>query len=283
MPSTLPTLPKRVHRTAACCAAFAAVLACAVPATAVTLPPDFVVETVPFVFDVPTDIAFLPDGRLLVAEKGGILYVVDGATRHPMWVHEEEVLNAGDRGFLSVAVDPHFDQNRYLYFLVAVDPDSDGVELNNYDDTFARLLRYQVSATNPNLVDESTRAALLGATWRQGFASGSESHTIGDLAWGRDGTLLVSAGDGAHFDTMDPGGYDPGLFEPDRTDPLEDVGAFRSQMLDSKDGKVLRIDPATGLGLPSNPYWNGDPASSHKSRRCFGLPQHDNASVAPGR
>jgi glucose/arabinose dehydrogenase len=279
MPPRLPTLPAAARRTAA---ALVLTLACAAPAAAVTLPPDFVLETVPFVFDVPTDIAFLPDGRLLVAEKGGILYVVDGATRHSMWVHEEEVLNAGDRGFLSVAVDPQFDQNRFLYFLVTVDPDSDGVELNNHNDTFARLLRYQVSASNPNVVDAGSRTVLLGATWRQGFAVGSESHTIGDLAWGRDGTLLVSAGDGAHFESVDPGGLDPGLFGPTRTDPLEDVGAFRSQMLDSKGGKILRIDPSTGLGLPSNPYWNGDPASNRSRVWAYGLRNPFRIAVRPG-
>jgi glucose/arabinose dehydrogenase len=76
------------------------------PVAAITLPPGFVSEAVPFTFDDPTAIAFLPNGRLLVAEKGGIVYAVDGTVRHALWSHEEEVLNTADRGLLAIAVDP---------------------------------------------------------------------------------------------------------------------------------------------------------------------------------
>jgi glucose/arabinose dehydrogenase len=207
---------------------------------------------------------------------------VDGAARHPLWVREEEVLNTDDRGLLSVAADPDYVHNHYLYFLYTVDPDSDGIELNNADDAFARLTRYRLSATDSNTVDYSTRTILLGATWREGFASGSGTHTIADLAWGRDGSLLVSAGDGAHFEVMDPGGLDPGMFTAGRTDSSEDVGAFRSQDLTSLDGKVLRIDPATGWGYPSNPYFDGDPAS-HRSRVwAYGLRNPFRMTRKPG-
>ncbi len=249
---------------------------------AATLPPGFVLDPVPFVFDVPTAIAFLPDGRLLVAEKGGIVYLVDGVTRHPLWVHEAEVLNTDDRGLLAIAVDPHFDTNRFVYFLYTVDPDSNGIELDNYNDAFGRLVRYQVTAYGPTVVDESTRKVLIGRNWREGFASGSGSHTIADLEWGRDGTLFVSAGEGAHFTQPDAGGLDPGLFGPERTDPLEDIGAFRAQDLNSLDGKVLRVDPATGMGLASNPYFDGDP-SSHRSRVwCYGLRNPFRIARRPG-
>jgi len=270
------------RRVATLIALLGATTALAPTAHAATLPPGFVLDTVPFVFDVPTAIAFLPDGRLLVAEKGGIVYLVDGSTRHPLWVHEEEVLNTDDRGLLAIAVDPHFATNRFVYFLYTVDPDSNGVELDNYDDTFGRLARYQVTASEPMVVDESTRQVLIGGNWREGFASGSGTHTIADLEWGRDGTLLVSAGDGAHFTQADAGGLDPGLFGPQRTDPLEDIGAFRAQDLNSLDGKVLRVDPATGSGLASNPYLDGD-ASSHRSRVwCYGLRNPFRIARRPG-
>lgn len=252
------------------------------PAPAVDLPPGFVVETVPFTFDVPTAIDFLPDGALLVAEKGGIVYVVRGNQRWPMWVHEEEVLNTDDRGLLGIAVDPDFAVNRRLYFLLTVDPDSNGVELDNYDDTYARLVRYEVSATDPNHVDESTRTVLIGATWAEGFPSGSGTHTIADLAWGADGSLFVSAGDGAHFEEADAGGLDPGLFAPGRTDPAEDIGAFRAQYLGSLNGKVLRVDPETGLGYPSNPYFDGNPASNQSRVWAYGLRNPFRITRRPG-
>lgn len=254
----------------------------AAPAPAVTVPAGFAVESLPFTFDLPTAIAFLPDGRLLVAEKGGIVYVVTGATRHPLWVGEEEVLNTDDRGLLAIAVDPDFETNRFLYFLYTVDPDSNGIELDNYDDAFARLTRYQASASDPNVVDLATRTVLIGRTWREGFASGSGTHSICALEWGSDGSLLVSAGDGAHHDQVDAGGLDPGLFAPERTDPLEDIGAFRAQDLRSLDGKLLRIDPATGLGYPGNPFFDGDPASNRSRVWAYGMRNPFRVARKPG-
>ena len=239
-------------------------------AGAVQLPPGFVTRSLPFVFDRPTDLAFLPDGGLLVSEKGGIVYVVRGNQRWTMWEHEAEVLNTDDRGLLAIAVDPHFTSNRRLYFLFTVDPDSNGIELDNYDDAFARLVRYEVSASDSNLVDESTRKVLIGATWPEGFPSGSGHHTIAALEWGSDGSLLVSAGDGAHFEQVDAGGLDPGLFAPGRTDPIEDIGAFRAQDLRNLDGKVLRVDPTTGAGYPSNPYFDGTPTSNRSRVWSYG-------------
>lgn len=44
----------------------------------------------------------------------------------------------------------------------------------------------------------------------------------------------------------------------------QDIGAFRAQSLLALQGKVLRIDPDTGLGVPSNPWY--DPAKPIQSR-----------------
>jgi glucose/arabinose dehydrogenase len=252
------------------------------PASAIQLPAGFTIETLPWTFDVPTRIAFLPDGRLLVAEKGGIVYVVSGNVRHPLWVREDEVLNTDDRGLLAIAVDPAFVTNRRLYFLYNCDPDSNGVELDNYDESFGRLTRYELSATDSNAVDEGTRTILIGATWAEGIPSASGAHNVADLEWGRDGTLLVSAGDGAHFEEVDAGGMDPNQFLPGRTDPAQDLGAFRSQWIGSMNGKVLRIDPATGHGLPSNPFWNGNPAAPQSRVWAYGFRNPFRIAVRPG-
>ena len=56
------------------------------------------------------------------------------------------------------------------------------------------------------------------------IASDEDSHTIGTLAFAPDGSLFVSSGDGSNY-----GGVDP--------------RALRSQLLDSLNGKVLRINP----------------------------------------
>jgi hypothetical protein len=43
------------------------------------------------------------------------------------------------------------------------------------------------------------------------------------------------------------------------------------QDVDSLNGKVLRIDPATGLGLPDNPFYDGDPGSNESKVFQLGL------------
>jgi glucose/arabinose dehydrogenase len=63
----------------------------------------------------------------------------------------------------------------------------------------------------------------------------SITHAGGALAFGPDGMLYVSVGDGASFNLMDP-----------RAQSVQDV--------DSLSGKILRIDPITGKGLADNPF-----------------------------
>jgi glucose/arabinose dehydrogenase len=251
-----------------------AVLACAaVPAGAISVPSQFVVDVVGSGFDTPTAIAFLPGGRMLVAEKRGRVYSLLNGVRssNPMWSRENEVLNVADRGLLGLAIDPNYVTNRYVYLMYTVDPDSNGTDNNN--DAFGRIVRYQVSASDSNTFDASSRTVLLGVSWRYGPLSASPSHTIGTLRFGSDGSLLASMGDGASFSEIDDGGLDGPAFGSgaNKTDPFEDIGAFRAQSLTSLCGKILRINPANGQGYPSNPYWDGNATSIRSRVWAYGL------------
>src|SRR5213075_2966082 len=139
------------------------------PAAAVSVPSNFVVESVTpgATFDTPTSAVFLPDGRLLVSEKAGKVWVVQNGVKSatPFWDRTAEVLDLDDKGLLDIAVDPNFNVNHYVYFLYTVDPDSNNVEDSR--SAFGRLARYQVSGANPNVVDYSTRAILFGRTWSE--------------------------------------------------------------------------------------------------------------------
>ena len=48
--------------------------------------------------------------------------------------------------------------------------------------------------------------------------------------------------------------------------PKENIGAFRSQLVDSLGGKLWRIDPDTGAGLPSNPFYDSADPYAPRSR-----------------
>jgi glucose/arabinose dehydrogenase len=256
----------------------------AIPAGAIVVPPGFVVDNVVHgsTFDLPIATAFLPDGRMLVAEKRGRVSVVADGVRAaaPLWASENEVLNLDDRGLLSVAVDPEFAINRYVYFLYTVDPDTNGVDDNS--DGFGRLTRYTVPPAEPLAVDPASRTILMGVDWPSGPLSASPSHTIGHLRFGTDGSLLVSIGDGAHFTQADSGGLDPAAFGPGKTDPYEDVGAFRSQNILSLCGTVLRINPATGHGYASNPYVDGDLTSVPSRVWAYGFRNPFRFELRPG-
>jgi glucose/arabinose dehydrogenase len=122
---------------------------------------------------------------------------------------------------------------------------------------------------------------------------------VGSLVFGEDGTLLVSCGDGASYSVVDKGGTISGSSNTGLADgiikPKEDVGAYRAQLVDSHSGKVLRVDPATGDGVPSNPFYVANAPRSPRSRvwamglrnpfRMTMLPEsgsHNPADAKPG-
>lgn len=101
------------------------------------------------------------------------------------------------------------------------------------------------------------------------------SHSIGDLEFGPEGALFASGGEGASFIVSDYGQYGwphqnqcgdpPGGVGEALTPPSAEGGSLRSQDVrtpenpitgsdpTSLDGSVIRIDPASGAGLPGNP------------------------------
>jgi glucose/arabinose dehydrogenase len=265
------------------------VAAAAAPVTApaeVKLPDGFVLVD-PFpsaTFDLPLQVVFLPDGRSLVAEQAGrVLTILEDGTQYPQPFIDirNETLSVIDLGLLSIAVDPDFTTSPWVYLLLTVDPDADGND--DETDAFARVVRYLADENDPNVADLASRQVLLGATWPEGIPALSISHTIGTLRCGADGSLLVSAGDGAHpEDGVDDGGRDPQAFGPGRTDPSEDIGSFRSRSLASLAGKILRLDKETGLGLEDNPYWDGDGGSKRSKVYAYGLRNPYRFTVRPG-
>src|SRR5262245_53273233 len=82
-------------------------------------PPDFSIATLSpqLRFSLPTCLAFLPDGRLLVGEKAGRVYMVTNGVKSaaPLWDPQIEVLNSGDCGLVGIAVDPNYFVNHFVY------------------------------------------------------------------------------------------------------------------------------------------------------------------------
>jgi len=257
--------------------------------SAQTVPSGFSMTTIGSGWSEPVGTAFNKAGtKLFVWEKGGRVYVCNWNASTQVYTKQStpvldispEVGNWRDHGMLGFAIDPNYDVNGLIYVLYVVDrhhllyygTGSYNAATNEYlAATIGRVTRYKTVTSGGNLVaDLTTRTILIGESKSTGIPILHESHGIGSLVFASDGTLLVSAGDAASYNTTDAGNLAETYYAQAITDGIiranENVGAFKSQMLNSHDGKILRIDPVTGNGISSNPFYSASSPRSAKSR-----------------
>ncbi len=114
-------------------------------AHASVLPTGFGETTIASGADAPTAVAWAPDGRMFLAQKGGVVLVRDpDGTVKTLLDISGEVNDFVDRGLIGIAVDKDFATNGYLYLLYShelepQDPDSP-------DPMASRLTRVTVKA-----------------------------------------------------------------------------------------------------------------------------------------
>src|SRR5215813_6933207 len=261
------------------------------PAGASTLPSGFRDSVVLSGLTNPTVMQFAADGRIFVGQKNGVIKVFQSLTdTHPVTFADlsGEVDDYWDRGLLGLALPPNFPASPYVYVLYTYDapiggtaptwndacptppgPTTDGCVVS------ARLSRLKISG---NVMTGSEHVLVTG--WCQQFPS----HSIGTLLFGRDGYLYAGGGDGASFNNVDYGQYGAN-YAGDQANPCADPpgpagtalsppgaegGALRSQSVRrtdgpaTLDGAVLRIDPATGAGVPGNPFYSSSDANARR-------------------
>ena len=65
----------------------------------------------------PTSLAFVPGGRLLIAEEAGVVRVYKNGALNaaPALDIRARVCSDGERGLMAVAVDPQFETNHFIY------------------------------------------------------------------------------------------------------------------------------------------------------------------------
>jgi hypothetical protein len=82
--------------------------------------------------------------------------------------------------------------------------------------------------------------------------------------------LLASCGDGASYNSTDTGRASETYYVQALSEgilrPKENIGAYRAQLVDCLNGKVIRIDAATGNGVTSNPHYDASHPRSARSR-----------------
>ncbi len=249
-------------------------------------------------FQEPVGITFDANGRWYVWEKRGKVWIVENGIRRsqPLVDISAEVGNWRDHGCLGFALDPNFLINGRVYLMYTVDRHhlmnfgTGNYNANTdqyYAATIMRITRYTAPGPNFNAVDPASRLILLGETRQTGAPLLHESHSTGQLLFGADGTLLAGIGDAAAFGVVDigsePGTYYAQALVDGILTPAENIGSVRAQMVNSLNGKILRLDPNTGDGIPSNPFYNAlEPRAPMSRVWALGLRNPYRMELRPG-
>jgi glucose/arabinose dehydrogenase len=187
-----------------------------------------------------TSFAYAADGRVFVARKTGVVNVWDHGVQHTFVDLRNEVNSYQSRGLIGLALDPSFATNGrvYLLFTQELDPGNP----DSPEPAGGQLISLTNLPGQPDVADPGSRVTLMS-----GFNSFATLHSVAGLRFGIDGSLFVGLGDG--------NGNGVGTGQ-----------AVTAQDLDQLNGKILRINPATGNGVASNPFYNADAPGSVRSR-----------------
>jgi glucose/arabinose dehydrogenase len=152
-------------------------------ALAARVPSGFTQRTVMRRLSRATDMAFVPDGRLFVTLKRGVVrYRRTNGTMGTLLNFSRKINDAGERGLLGVAVDPRFRANHHLY-LVYTHRATASRPLHN------RLVRVTVRGGKLARGSERLLFRFNGLT--------ATNHNGGSVQIGPDGKLYVSHGENA--------------------------------------------------------------------------------------
>jgi glucose/arabinose dehydrogenase len=197
--------------------------------------------------DSPTALAFTPDGRLLITTQTGQLRVYQDGTLLSTPALDlqaaETICFDFERGLLGVAVDPDFANNHYIYLYYTFKK-FNTCNANSADSPVNRVSRFTLSDGNV-ATDETVLV--------DNIPSPNGNHNAGDLHFGADGKLYISAGDGG-CQLLPPNGCASANQNARRYDILS--------------GKILRVN-SDGTYPPDNPWAVNNPNPGAGSvRRC---------------
>ena len=178
-------------------------------------------ETLAVGLNLPTSMAFLPDGRMLVGEMPGAVKILPPPYNTPDPTPLLQLTNiapAGTTGaiygLMNIAVDPNYTTNHYFYV--------------SY--TLGNPLRTRLSRFTTNAAGTATIAGSEFVLYQDPGQAGVDHHG-GGIAFGNDGKLYLTTGD--EVDT--PGD---------------------AQLLTSPRGKILRLN-MDGTIPTDNPFYDG--------------------------
>ncbi len=197
----------------------------------------------------PVHLTAEPGGqRVFVVDQIGQIRILDstqdnGLRAEPFLDIRDRLveLNAGfdERGLLSVAFHPGFSSNGRFFVFYQAPPGEDIPEGFNSE---SRISEFRVSADDPDVADSDSERILLR------FGKPQFNHNGGQLAFGPDGLLYISTGDGGAANDVGLG-HTPDLGNGQDTTTLL--------------GKILRVDVdgSEPYAIPAdNPFAGSDTA-----------------------
>jgi glucose/arabinose dehydrogenase len=192
----------------------------------------------------PTSFKFAPSGQVFLSEKSGVIKVYDDINDRSGQVIYDirgQVYTKYDNGLSSLAVHPDFENNRFIYAVYSKAPQNSEFPGENG----AQLIRLTLNDSLTAVVEETVMI--------QNWCVASANHATGDLQFGPEGALYISAGTFASS----------GTFNSDCGEPFEQGGSLKAQDIRSGgdhlwyNGTMLRIDPITGNPWQDN-FFSGD-------------------------
>ena len=133
-------------------------------------------------FNLPWRIAFLPDGRMLITEKVGPMWLVTQQGAETPVANVPEVLYGGQGGMLGVYVSPHYASDHYVYLTYSEPGEPGGSSL-------------ALARTKLVIAKDSARLEDLNVIWRDG-ERGKGGQFGAAIAFAPDGkSLFLTVGD----------------------------------------------------------------------------------------
>ena len=159
------------------------------PAAPATLPANFEDHLLTSVSK-PIALAFMPDGRMIVATQPGQLQIYKNGqlVQTPALDISSKLCTSSERGLLGVAVDPSFSTNKYVYLYYTYNKSSvcPTGQPTNPSNPVNRVSRFVMPG---DTVDPASEKVLI-----DNILSPNGNHNAGDLRFGRDGYLYVTVG-----------------------------------------------------------------------------------------
>ena len=181
--------------------------------------------------------------RIFIAEQTGTIRILKNGVLQatPFLDIHTTIKSGGEQGLLALAFHPSYSTNG-MFFVVYTAPRAGDATGSNLV-----LKKFSVSANNPDLANPDSGVVVLTISHPV-----NSNHNGGGLAFGADGYLYWSTGDGG-----------------DAGDPLNNA-----QQLNNLLGKILRIDVNSGLpyAVPTgNPFYSSVDPNIKKEIWAYGL------------